>query len=225
MMIIGLALAAALAFLAGSIPTGLWVGYLARGIDIRQHGSGNTGATNIFRTLGAVRGIFVFLCDAFKGWFMVTVGFQLLSSALSRLDPAVLISGSQSHDMLRALIAVSVVAGHAWSVFLKLDGGKGVATGAGVLLGMDPLIAVLGLAVFVIAVSVSRYISLGSLLGTFAACALAFILERDNTLSLSATAIFLIVFIRHRENIKRLCSGTERKFSFRKNPSVVVDQK
>lgn len=224
MIVIGLALSAALAFLVGSIPTGLLAGF-ARGIDIRKHGSGNIGATNAVRALGTLLGALVFIGDAFKGWMMVTIGFSVLSSALSALDPSFKIPGAWNHELLHFLIATSVVAGHVWSVFLKFDGGKGVATGVGVFLGMDLLIAFLGLGVFALVVIASRYISLGSLVGTFTACGLSFALTRGMTSSLSAAVIFMIVLIRHRENITRLRNGTERKFSFRKNLPTIAEKK
>lgn len=215
-MIIGFAIVCIIAFLVGSVPTGLIVG-LIRGVDIRNHGSGNIGATNVLRTLGKRWGILVFVGDALKGWLMTTVGFGLAVSALSALHPALSVSGGWQSELLRFFIGISVVAGHVWSVFLRFDGGKGVATSVGALFGMDPFIAVIGLGFFVFVVVISRYISLGSLLGTLFAFWMSFLLGRDLGTILFTAVAFLLVLIRHRENIVRLKNGTERKFSFRKN--------
>ena len=219
MIIIGFAIACVAAFLVGSVPTGLVVGF-ARGINIRDHGSGNIGATNALRTLGKISGILVFIGDALKGWLVTTLGFGFVISTLSTLDPSLATSGAWHHELLRFLIGTSVVAGNAWSVFLRFDGGKGVSTSFGALFGMDPLVAGISLAFFVFVILIGRYISLGSLLATLLAFWVSLLVGRDLGTTLFTACAFLLVFIRHRENIMRLKNGTERKFSFRKTTSA-----
>ncbi len=218
-MIIGFAIACIAAFLVGSVPTGLIVGF-ARGTDVRDHGSGNTGATNALRTLGRTLGVLVFVGDALKGWLVTTLGFGFAVSALSAVDPSFAASGAWHHELLRFLIGTSVVAGNVWSVFLRFDGGKGVSTSFGALFGMDPLIAGIGLAFFVFVVGISRYVSLGSLLATLFAFCISLLVGREFGTVLFAACAFLLVLVRHRENIIRLKNGTERKFSFRKTTSA-----
>jgi len=215
MVIIGFAIACIVAFLVGSVPTGFIVG-LMHGKDIRDHGSGNTGATNALRTLGKVWGALVFLGDALKGWFVTSLGFGIAVSALSVLDPSIATGGAWQNELLRYCIGASVVMGNVWSVFLRFDGGKGVATSFGALFGMVPLVAIWGLVFFILVVIVSRYVSLGSLMGTFSAPLISLFGEHGLGTTLFATTAFLIVLIRHRENIARLKKGTEHKLSFKK---------
>lgn len=215
MLILEFAAACIIAFLIGSVPTGLLVG-LVHKIDIRDHGSGNIGTTNALRTLGKLLGALVFAGDALKGWFVTTLGFGIAASALSVLDPSIAASGAWQNELLRFCIGTSVVMGNVWSVFLRFDGGKGVATSFGALFGIDPFVAMLGLAFFVLVVLVSRYVSLGSLIGTFSAPWISLYWGRGPDVILFAATAFLIVLIRHRENIARLKKGTENKLSFRK---------
>jgi len=188
------------AFLLGSIPTGYLVAR-AKGIDIRKHGSGNIGATNVFRTLGKPLGIFVFLVDALKGFAAVWLAAQF----------------SDGSDWAGIVAAVAVIAGHNYTPWLGFKGGKGIATSAGVLLALMPW-AVLAIAVvWVLVFKISRYVSLASICAAaalpvavgllwFSGCGgngplLAF------SLAISALAIW-----RHRTNIQRLRAGTESRF-------------
>jgi glycerol-3-phosphate acyltransferase PlsY len=188
------------AFLLGSIPTGYLVAR-AKGVDIRQHGSGNIGATNVFRTLGKPLGVFVFLVDALKGFAAVWLAAQF----------------SDGSDWAGIVAAVAVIAGHNYTPWLGFKGGKGIATSAGVLLALMPW-AVLAIAVvWVLVFKISRYVSLASICAAaalpvavgllwFSGCGgngplLAF------SLAISALAIW-----RHRTNIQRLRAGTESRF-------------
>ena len=188
------------AFLLGSIPTGYLVAR-AKGVDIRKHGSGNIGATNVFRTLGKPLGVFVFLVDALKGFAAVWLAVQF---------------GAGS-DWAGIVAAVAVIAGHNYTPWLGFKGGKGIATSAGVLLALMPW-AVLAIAVvWVLVFKISRYVSLASICAAaalpvavgllwFSGCGgngplLAF------SLAISALAIW-----RHRTNIQRLRAGTESRF-------------
>ena len=192
------------AFLLGSIPTGYLVAR-AKGVDIRKHGSGNIGATNVFRTLGKPLGIFVFFVDALKGFAAIWLGTR---------------SGGGS-DWAGIVAAIAAIAGHNYTPWLGFNGGKGIATSAGVLLALMPW-AVLAIAVvWVLVFKISRYVSLASICASaalpvsvallwFAGCGgngplLAF------SLLISALAIW-----RHRTNIQRLRDGTESRFERKK---------
>ena len=188
------------AFLLGSIPTGYLVAR-AKGVDIRKHGSGNIGATNVFRTLGKPLGVFVFLVDALKGFAAVWLAVQF----------------GDGSNWAGIVAAVAVIAGHNYTPWLGFKGGKGIATSAGVLLALMPW-AVLAIAVvWVLVFKISRYVSLASICAAaalpvavgllwFSGCGgngplLAF------SLAISALAIW-----RHRTNIQRLRAGTESRF-------------
>ena len=192
------------AFLLGSIPTGYLVAR-AKGVDIRKHGSGNIGATNVFRTLGKPLGIFVFLVDALKGFAAVWLGARY---------------GGGS-DWSGILAAVAAIAGHNYTPWLGFKGGKGIATSAGVLLALMPL-AVLSIAiVWIVVFKVSRYVSLASI------CAAAALPLAVGTLWYAgcggngpllgfALLISALAIWRHRTNIERLRAGTESRFTGKK---------
>ncbi|MBS4194115.1 glycerol-3-phosphate 1-O-acyltransferase PlsY [Lederbergia citri] len=180
------------AYLIGSIPSGLIVGKVFYGIDIRQHGSGNLGGTNTFRTLGKKAGITVTLADILKGTIVIFL------PALFGIDLHPLIAG------------VFAVLGHMFPIFAGFRGGKAVATSGGVLLGYEPLLFILLVIVFLISLKFSKYVSLSSILaGLFAIIYSLF--TRDLPLILVAIALASFVIIRHRTNIKRIMNKTEPK--------------
>jgi glycerol-3-phosphate acyltransferase PlsY len=185
------------AYLVGSIPTGLLVARSAGIQDIRQHGSGNIGATNVLRTLGWLHGLAVLALDAAKGSAGVL---------LARLAGA-----GQIGQTLAGLFAM---AGHLWPVTLRFQGGRGVATSLGLMLVLNPLVAVVSASVFVGVVAVTRYVSLGSM--TAALSAVLLLLLRGapaRQVLLCALGAGLIVW-RHRPNIERLLNGNENRFSW-----------
>lgn len=191
-------LVAAAAYLVGSVPTGLLVGRISRGVDVREYGSGNIGAANALRTLGTGAFVTVFLVDLLKGLVPVVIAGQLSP------DP-----------WLRVAAGLGAVAGHNWSVFLRGAGGRGVSTGIGGLYGMNFGAAAIVTAVTVAVMLRSRYISLGSVAGAALAIPLmvaAAALELTPVEYLwyalpAATAIL----VQHRGNIERLRAGTERR--------------
>lgn len=195
-------------YLAGSIPSGFLVGR-ARGIDIRQHGSGNIGATNIFRTLGKKYGIFVFACDALKGAAAVLAGGHFAGRHFS---PAV----------AGILGAVACILGHNFPVWLKFKGGKGVATSLGVVIGLVPLAAAVSFGIWAVVFFASRYVSLASIIGAVAVpVTVAFTArgaDRAPLLIFTSLAALLIV-ARHCPNIRRLLAGTEHRFGKPKQKS------
>lgn len=185
-------------YLIGTIPTGYLVAR-ARGVDIQKAGSGNIGATNVLRTIGVLPGIIVVLLDPLKGAFAV-------------LLPTLL--GGSSWTV--ALTALATVLGNNFNIMLRLRGGKGIATTMGVFFIVNPLVTVLCLILGVFTIVLSRYVSLGSMVGLFAAplmlvASLAFPMP-DLYL---AVALAALAMLRHRENIRRLISGTERRLGER----------
>jgi glycerol-3-phosphate acyltransferase PlsY len=185
------------AYLIGSVPIGIITGKVTRGVDIRKYGSGSTGATNILRTLGPVPGVIVLALDWSKG-----AGAVFLARAL--LD----------EPLLTSTCAAAVIAGHSWPVFAGFRGGKGVATGLGALTIIWPLAGAFAASGLIIAL-VTRYVSLGSIIGTAAGLVsliAAVALDRlDPAYLIFAVAGFLIIELRHWSNFRRLLRGTESR--------------
>ncbi len=202
---IGLAL---IAFGLGSLPFALWVGRLAAGVDVRRHGSGNLGATNVLRVLGPVWGVTTLVLDMAKGW-----------AAVALVPPLVGLPGVGEGALWPILGCVAAVLGHMFTPLAGFRGGKGVATSLGGFLGLAPVAALAGVAVFVITVAATRYVSLGSLL-----MAVAFPLAalwvgpaaplRTGVVGLGAVLVVLVAW-RHRENWARIRAGTESRFRWR----------
>ena len=186
------------------------------GIDIREHGSGNAGTTNALRTLGKKAGVITFLGDCFKCVFAV-------------LLVRVLFAGNYPDENMRVLLgmyaSLGVILGHNFPCYLKFKGGKGIAATAGIFVSLDPVLTLIALVTFVGAVALTRYVSLGSILVVLELLAGVVIygiqgkwgLTQPHLYELYAITIFLTVMAiyRHRENIKRLLNGTERKIGER----------
>ena len=214
MPILAYILTALAAYLLGSIPTGFLVAK-ARGIDIRVVGSGNIGATNAMRVLGKPAGILVLLLDAFKGWYACQVGifvcFHFLPNANIHSDAdAQNVSG---HIENFAIIAgFFAVLGHNYTCWLKFKGGKGIATTAGVYLALAPWAVLIALGVFLLAVLVTRYVSVGSISGAVALVAAVWFLPPHNLfLGIVTTALGALAIYKHKSNIQRLLAGTENR--------------
>ncbi|AZV47559.1 MULTISPECIES: glycerol-3-phosphate 1-O-acyltransferase PlsY [Bacillus] len=187
-----IALLIILAYLIGSIPSGLIVGKLAKGIDIREHGSGNLGATNAFRTLGVKAGSVVIAGDILKGTLAAALPY------LMHVD---------IHPLLAGVIAVL---GHVFPVFAKFKGGKAVATSGGVLLFYAPLLFITMVAVFFIFLYLTKFVSLSSMLtGIYTIIYSLFV--HDKYLLIVVTLLTVFVIYRHRANIKRIINKTEPK--------------
>jgi glycerol-3-phosphate acyltransferase PlsY len=207
-----------LSYLAGSIPNSIIVSKLVKGIDIREHGSGNAGGTNVFRVLGWKWGVSVILLDALKGALAVIVIARLY------LDNFPFTNATPFDDftLVQIICGAAAVIGHIWTVFAGFRGGKGIATALGFLITIITIDMLLALVVFTLTVTISRYISLGSI---FAAISIPLILiVRENifnvdipgyhTLLPFITALVLLVIFTHRKNIARLIDGSENKISF-----------
>lgn len=187
-------LTAILAYLIGSIPSGLILGKLFWHKDLREHGSHNIGATNAWRTLGKGAGIAVFIADSLKGQAGVALGLVLAGTPL-----AAVIGG------LFAII------GHSFSIFLRFHGGKGVATSLGVLTMLMGNVTLIVFAVWFAIVYTTRYVSLGSVVAGFLTPILAALFGYPMEYILFTVIAAILVIVRHRENIKRLMNGTENK--------------
>lgn len=184
-----------LGYFCGSIPNGLWLVRVLHHIDIRQYGSGNIGATNVFRTVGAKTAAAVLLGDMLKGILPLAVLSQL--------------SGGDAAAV--AVTALGALLGHNYSLFLGFQGGKGVATGLGLFLYMLPWGAAAGFGLWLLIVVVTRYVSLGSVIGALGAAAVGWYLDYPLPYALFGTLAALFVILRHKDNIKRLLNGTESK--------------
>ena len=196
----------AIGYLCGSLPWGLWLGRGVRGVDVRTLGSGNLGATNVYRSLGPGIGIATLALDMAKGALPV---WLVPGSPLGIHFPG-------GPEWCRVAVGGAAIAGHMWSLFARFRGGKGVATTAGVLLALSAFAFGVCLAVFLVTVGLTRFISVGSMLGAVA-CAVMLGLLRGFA---SPTALFgalvaVLVILRHRDNIGRLLRGEERRFSLR----------
>lgn len=187
-----IALLIILAYLIGGIPSGLIVGKLAKGIDIREHGSGNLGATNAFRTLGVKAGSVVIAGDILKGTLATALPF------LMHVD---------IHPLLAGVFAVL---GHVFPIFAKFKGGKAVATSGGVLLFYAPLLFITMVAVFFIFLYLTKFVSLSSMLTGIYTVIYSFFIH-DTYLLIVVTLLTIFVIYRHRANIKRIINKTEPK--------------
>jgi glycerol-3-phosphate acyltransferase PlsY len=200
--IVGYILTALVAYLLGSIPTGFLVGK-ARGIDIRAIGSGNIGATNVFRALGIPAGVFVMFCDAAKGWIAVKVAAVCLARWI---DPA---ASQLSREWFCILAGVCVVLGHNYTCWLHFKGGKGIATSAGVLLELVPEALLIILAVFVIVLALTRIMSLASIAASFTLPFATWLRGGSLTMIIVTGALAVLAIYKHKANIRRLLNGTE----------------
>jgi glycerol-3-phosphate acyltransferase PlsY len=221
--VVGYILDALVAYLLGSIPTGFLVAK-SRGLDIRRVGSGNIGATNVFRTLGRPAGLFVLLADALKGWLAVTVAATLLC------DWFFPDAGSLSREWFHILAALCAVLGHNYTCWLYFKGGKGIATSAGVLAALVPVALLIILGIWLILVALTRYVSLASICAS-ATLPLATWLTpailgqgpgeraRAATLTIITGGLAVLAIYKHKANIKRLLNGTENRIGTGKPPS------
>jgi glycerol-3-phosphate acyltransferase PlsY len=191
------------AYLLGSIPTGYLAGRLLKGIDIRDEGSGSTGATNVLRTLGKGPALMVLLVDALKG-----VGaIALVNGYYALVETPVIPLGWQ--PWLVAGAAFAALLGHSKSIWIKFTGGKSVATGLGVLLAMSWPVGLGALGVFTVVFALFRIVSLGSITAAIAVPILMILLSAPLAYQLFASAAALYVVVRHRSNIQRILAGAE----------------
>ena len=199
---------AVIAYLLGSIPFGLILVRVVRGEDVRLSGSGNIGATNVARSGGAALGITTLVLDALKGYLAVIVAV-----VASRRDHGV------DMGLAAAIAALCAILGHVFPVWLKFHGGKGVATAVGAFVGLAPRAVLVVLAIFLIIVMISRYVSLGSIVGSALFPILAYELYRGQSSPAGLLVMLgasLLIILKHRANIRRLLNGTESRLQFHK---------
>jgi acyl phosphate:glycerol-3-phosphate acyltransferase len=202
------AIALLIAYLLGAIPTGYWAGKLLQGIDIQEHGSQSTGATNVLRTLGKGPAIAVLLMDVLKGAAAIAVA-TFIGTGLSL----------EWLNWLVALAGLAAVLGHARSIWLRFSGGKSAATGLGVLLAMAWPVGLGAALVFGIVLALSRIVSLSSIAGALASIAFMQIYNQPLPYVLLAVAGGLYVILKHKTNIQRLIAGTEPRIG-KKQPEI-----
>lgn len=197
-----------LAYLLGSIPFAVWTGLLFFKKDVRKEGSGNAGTTNVIRVLGWKAGIPVFLLDVMKGWMAVSI---------TMFFPEQLLAGDHIY-YLGVILAVAVVMGHIYPVFAGFNGGKGIATLLGVGIALYPFSGLAALGVFFIVFFLSGYVSLSSIISCISFPFLSFFLFGNTELPLLILSVAVAVFVpfTHTKNIRRLLSGNESRFLYKR---------
>lgn len=197
------------AYLLGSLPPGYWAGRLLKGIDIREHGSGSTGATNVLRTVGKVPALVVLLVDVLKGAIAIAaVDFFYTLASTQALVPLT-VNTTNWLPWVATLAGMAALLGHSKSVFLNFTGGKSVATSLGVLLAINWVVGLGTLAVFALVLAISRIVSLSSIVGAIAVSALMLLTHQPFPYLLFGLVGGLYVIVRHRSNLQRLLAGSE----------------
>ena len=196
-----------LAYLIGSIPTAVWVGRKFHGIDVREHGSKNAGATNTFRVLGRKSGWIVLIIDVAKG---------LLAAIL----PLLFETDYSENQLLFFQLSTSFVCiiGHVYPVFAQFRGGKGVATSLGIIIGLNPFSAGISLLIFLIVFLASRYVSLGAIITSIAYPFISYFIVKEDAKSMIVFTVLIgvLIVLSHRKNIKRLINGEESRMNLSK---------
>ncbi|HOV32864.1 MAG TPA: glycerol-3-phosphate 1-O-acyltransferase PlsY [Candidatus Hydrogenedens sp.] len=187
-----------LGYLAGSIPTGFWIGLVFYKKDIRKFGSGNIGATNAMRVLGKIPGVIALIVDALKGFIPVFLTKYYLPD---------------DYTYLPLLVGISAIFGHLFSIFLLFKGGKGVATGTGVYLALAPIPTVIAGVIFLITAFSTRMVSVGSISAAITLAILTLFFYKNDIIFVIATfLIAILVVYKHRSNIQRIIRGEENRF-------------
>lgn len=187
------------AYILGSIPNALWIGKVFKGIDVREHGSKNTGSTNAARVLGAKLGILTLILDISKGAIPTLIATMLLDSSISVI-----------------LVGICAILGHSFSIFMKFKGGKAVATTVGVFIVLVPGAILLAAVIFFLVFGITRYVSLSSMIGAISLPIWIIIFYKNIPLTIFGIIIAILIIVRHKSNIQRLLNGTESKFSINK---------
>jgi glycerol-3-phosphate acyltransferase PlsY len=201
------------AYLLGSVPFALVIGKGIYGVDVRKQGSGNIGATNVFRVLGKRAGVLVFTCDVLKGFIPVYLSLHLPDYVISN------ISSIEDIKLLAVLAAGAAIAGHTFPIFLKFKGGKGVATGSGAILALMPLLFLITFAVFWVVLIGTRTVSISSLTAVTALCIEVVVTDQPAPYIVFTFVGAAVIFYAHRSNIRRLRKGEENRVTFPWNRS------
>jgi acyl phosphate:glycerol-3-phosphate acyltransferase len=213
----GYILTAFAAYLLGSIPTGFLVAK-ARGVDIRTVGSGNIGATNVFRFLGKPAGIFVLFADALKGWLAVVTVTWVINQAFH------LPQDQLTQEWLKICAGVCAILGHNFTCWLHFKGGKGIATSAGVLTALVPFSLLIILSVWIVVFVFTRYVSLASICASFTLPFAAWLTHESMTMIVITAALAVLAIYKHKANIKRLINGTESRLALKKTVAAAPKQ-
>ncbi len=192
------------AYVIGSIPTAYVFGRVLKGIDIREYGSGNVGATNVFRVIGKMPGIIALIIDIIKGFVCATY----LASGFMYLAPVT------RPEIYRILVGLFAIAGHNWTIFLKFKGGKGVATSAGVVIGLIPKIFWLGFLVWLIKFFITGFVSLVSIIAVISIPIFTLAFGEPAEIVVFMCLLCLIIVYKHKPNIRRLARGEEKRIAF-----------
>lgn len=219
-----LAIIVILSYLVGSIPNSIIISKSVSGIDIRNHGSGNAGGTNVMRVLGWKYGLFVIFLDALKGAIAVVIVSRLFYGPL----PFENVSPFDDFTLVQIIAGISAVIGHIWTVFAGFKGGKGIATALGMLLTLITIDMLIAVGIFTLVVLISRYVSLGSIIAAISVPATLFIRENlfhvdipgYSTLFPFIIGVTALVIFTHRKNLVRIINGNENKISFRKKTKI-----
>jgi glycerol-3-phosphate acyltransferase PlsY len=210
MIAIKLAIVVIIAYLLGSIPCGLIIGRLKKGIDIRQYGSGKIGGTNVMRTTGAKLGILTLIIDGVKAGMAVAIAQVIIGN-----ESMLIGSISINWQFAQVMAGISAIVGHNWPLFAQFRGGRGVAAYFGSILWITPIAAACGLAVLVIIALRTRHMSSGSIFGAITSWCVMLILTVSFGTALVyflySSLIVLLIIYQHRDNIERLRQGTERR--------------
>ncbi|MGA9120662.1 MAG: glycerol-3-phosphate 1-O-acyltransferase PlsY [Bacteroidota bacterium] len=214
------AIIAVFSYLIGSIPTSIIVARVSRGIDIRQHGSGNAGGTNVIRVLGWKLGVFVILIDMAKGLLSTMVIARLMQGSIPFENK----TPFDDFTVVQIIAGCAAILGHVWTLFAGFRGGKGIATAGGMLIGIAPVEVAVSFGVFALVLLASHYVSLGSLSAAVTFPLTMFFrqnvflveIEGYHTLIFFSIAISLLIIYTHRSNIRRLIKGTENRLRFSK---------
>ena len=206
---VSVVLAVVAAYLLGSIPTGYLVAR-ARGVDIRSVGSGNIGATNVFRALGRSAGVLVLAVDLLKGLLAAT----LLVAGITHLYPSSYRGNPQAVEWLAIVTGVCAVLGHNYTCWLRFQGGKGIATSAGVLLALVPAGLGISAGVWGLVIALTRYVSLASITAAVSLPVTVWITGGSPTMLLVTGTLTVLALYKHRSNIRRLLNGTEHRIGY-----------
>ena len=196
------------AYILGSVPNALWIGKVFKGIDIREHGSKNTGSTNAARVLGAKLGILTLILDISKGAIPVALSLFMKANLLEN------ITGISNLDFI--MIGIFAIVGHSFSIFMKFKGGKAVATTVGVFTVLVPKALLLAAVVFFVIFALTRYVSVSSITAAISLPIFIFFLYGNIPYTVFGGIITILIIVKHKSNIQRLLNGTESRFTINK---------
>ena len=196
-----------ISYILGSVPNALWIGKVFKGIDIREHGSRNTGSTNAARVLGAKLGILTLILDVSKGLVPTLIAILLRVDFFQNLTKIL------NFDYV--LVGICAILGHVFSMFMNFKGGKAVATTLGVFLILVPKAILFAAIVFFVVFAISRYVSLSSVLAAISLPIFIYFLYQQTIYVILGILIAILIVVKHRSNIERLKNGTESKFSLK----------